>query len=198
MITSVEWVVRAFPGFMLLGGAAVSVFDIRYRRIPNQVILIGLAIAFAWHSFAPLGAWAFDRLNGGAVGLLGSVAAGSLMLVMFVPLWLMRMLGAGDVKLLALVGATFGVSPGHWSHLPMTLLYIAVAGGVLVLVSVLLTGRLSLLLSNMKLILMMALSRAQGVEGPVFDAKTDTAVRLPYGVAIVAGATAFVLSERFF
>lgn len=196
--TSVGWTFFLFSGFGLLVGVAVSFFDIRYRRIPNWVILIGLAIAFIWHSFAPPGAWAFDRLNGGAVGLLGSVAAGSLLLVVFLPFWLMRLLGAGDVKLLVLVGATFGNSPGHWSHLPMTILYIAVAGGVLVLASVLLTGRLSLLLSNMKLILMMVLSRAQGVEGPVFDAKTDTAVRLPYGVAIVAGATAFVLSERFF
>ena len=118
------------------------------------------------------------------------------MFAIFFPTWLLGVMGAGDVKLLTLVGAIFGVSPGHWSHLPMTILYIAVAGGVLVLVSVLLTGRLGLLLSNMKLILMGALSRAQGVQGPVFDAKTDTAVRLPYGLAIVAGATAFVLSER--
>ena len=178
--------------------AAVCGFDIFCRRIPNWLILIGLFFGLIWHGIAPSGSWAFDRVHPGAVGVLGSVAAGALMFAGFLPLWLLRMMGAGDVKLLALVGAIFGVSPGHWSHLLMTVLYIAVAGGVLVLVSVLLTGRLGLLISNMKLVLMMVLSRAQGVEGPVFDAKTDTAVRLPYGVAIVAGATAFVLSERFF
>jgi hypothetical protein len=41
------------------------------------------------------------------------------------------------------------------------------------------------------------LARQQGVQGPVFDARQDTAARLPYGVAIVAGSVAFVLSERF-
>jgi len=184
-------------GLMLMLGATASGFDLACRRIPNITISFGLVIAFTWHALAPSGAWAFDRVNPGATGILGSMAAAALMFSVLFPLWLLGMLGAGDVKLFALVGATFGASPGRWSHLPMTVLYIAVAGGVLVLVSVLLTGRLSLLLSNMKLILMMVLSRAQGVEGPVFDAKTDTAVRLPYGVAIVAGATAFVLSERF-
>lgn len=182
----------------LLIGVVILFFDLQSRRIPNRIIGFGFLFAFAWHGLAPPGDWAFDRINPGSVGVLGSVAAAGGMLAAFSPFWVFRMLGAGDVKLLALVGAICGVSPGHWSHLPMTVLYIAVAGGILVLVSVLLTGRFSLLLSNMKLILMMALSRAQGVNGPVFDAKTDTAVRLPYGVAIVAGATAFVLSERFF
>ncbi|MGA0796782.1 MAG: A24 family peptidase [Quisquiliibacterium sp.] len=185
-----------FVPLIMTIGLIIGVCDVLYRRIPNGAVLMGLILASLWHAIAAPGAWAFDDSQPGSVGISGSASGALVMFAIFFPTWLLGVMGAGDVKLLTLVGAIFGVSPGHWSHLPMTILYIAVAGGVLVLVSVLLTGRLGLLLSNMKLILMGALSRAQGVQGPVFDAKTDTAVRLPYGLAIVAGATAFVLSER--
>ncbi len=183
---------------MLVFGLTAAGFDLARRRIPNNTVLLGLTVAFAWHALAPAGAWAFDRQSPGAVGLWWSMASGFAMLLVFFPLWLLKVLGAGDVKLLAVVGAAFGASPEHWSHLPGVLLYIAMAGGFLVLGVLTISGRFGLLFRNLNLIAVSLLTRQQGVQGPVFDAKQDTVARLPYGAAIVAGSIAFVLSERFF
>jgi prepilin peptidase CpaA len=71
--------------------------DLRQRRIPNVLSLPGIIAALALHGLS-------DGLHGLASGL-GGAAVG---FVCFVPFYLLRGMGAGDVKLLAAVGAFLG------------------------------------------------------------------------------------------
>lgn len=79
---------------LLLCGA--SACDLRTRRIPNGLVAAGLLLGLAgrgWH--------------GGEPGLLWSLCGVAAALPLL-PLWAARALGAGDVKLLMMVGALMG------------------------------------------------------------------------------------------
>lgn len=71
--------------------------DIRAKRVPNVLIGIGLGVALvmSWLSLSA------GSLNLALQGLLAALA-------FTLPLYLMRGLGAGDVKLLAVIGAFLG------------------------------------------------------------------------------------------
>jgi prepilin peptidase CpaA len=91
-------------------------WDVNTHRIPNQLVLLGLATGVAT-SLLPAGIGWQDA----ALGSLAGLAA-------FLPLYLLRILGAGDVKLLAAVGAFVGY-PGVLSVALLT----GLAGGILAL-----------------------------------------------------------------
>lgn len=94
-------------------------FDLKERRIPNQVILIGLA------GVATLAA-------SGGLPTLGAAALGLIVtLALFSPIYFLGWLGGGDIKLIALVGGFFGVE----QILPVVL-FITLAGGALSLIYV--------------------------------------------------------------
>ena len=106
-------------GLVALGTAlAFAVHsDIRGRTISNVLV------AIAWTTGIALAAIGWGPGPGSA--LLGSLLAS----VAFLPLYLMRGMAAGDVKLMGVVGVYLGV-PGA---IPAAL-YSAIAGGVLAIV----------------------------------------------------------------
>src|SRR4051812_8704218 len=75
--------------------------DVRSRRIPNALTGSAILLALAVHA-----------MTGGVTGLglafAGAVVAGGILL----PGWLAGWMGAGDVKLMAAVGAWLGVTQG--------------------------------------------------------------------------------------
>jgi len=73
------------------------VTDIRSHRISN--ILLFPALAFSLM---------FNAAIGGADGLLGSIAGLALGIAMLLPLYILGGMGAGDVKLLGVVGSFLG------------------------------------------------------------------------------------------
>ncbi|MBQ5948181.1 prepilin peptidase [Massilia sp. ST3] len=165
---------------LLLMVAACAVNDLASRRIPNRLLLAGVAGALCLHlaSAAPLG---------GLQSWLGGLATG---LIVFLPFYLIRGMAAGDVKMMAAVGAFTGA---------VDALHIAImawcVGGVMALAIVAWRGRLWLALSNMWSILRGALLRlpptgAYGATGQ------DSAGSMPYGVAIAAG-TMIILISRY-
>ena len=91
--------IAGLPGMGLLGAACVAalVWDLRYRRIPNWLTLPALSLGCL-----------LAGLHGGWSGLawaaLGVVVGAALLLG---PWWL-GWVGAGDVKLMAAVGALGG------------------------------------------------------------------------------------------
>ena len=103
--------------------AAGTVTDLRFRKVPNGVIGFGAAaglailtagrlsgdggaagVVFAGH--AGLGIWQWLSMCGGYVLRLGLVCA------IGFPLFLFRMMGAGDVKLMAVIAAWLGWHDG--------------------------------------------------------------------------------------
>jgi prepilin peptidase CpaA len=71
--------------------------DVLWRRIPNLLTLPAIAIGLAYHLW-----------GGGLAGLLFSLGGVALALVFWAPFYVMGGIGAGDVKLLAAVGALLG------------------------------------------------------------------------------------------
>ena len=160
------------------------VIDLRSRRIPNLLVLAGIAAAFASHAVAialglrPLaGPAAWAPLAGVAVGF-----------AVLLPLHLLRATGAGDVKLMAMVGAFVGA--------PVVLtctLYTLLAGGLLSLVFMLGRGVAAQTLANVRFMLTDWALRASTGQGARLAPLQVTAARLPYAVAIALGTAAALL-----
>jgi prepilin peptidase CpaA len=79
---------------MISGILAAAVYtDLRSHRIPNKLIVLGLILAVI-----------FQLVANGAYGLLFGFLAALLGLGCFMPFYALRAMGAGDVKLMAVVG----------------------------------------------------------------------------------------------
>jgi prepilin peptidase CpaA len=149
--------------------------DAMARRIPNALVLWGAAVALGL-SLTPNGIGLGSALAGGMVGFLG-----------FWVLYLMRMVGAGDVKL----AAATGLFVGHPDMLWVNLLILA-AGGVLSIVWALCTGQWGAVQRNLRSALVLFwIHRQHGPTGsPVAFPVSRT--RLPYALAIGMGTAVHV------
>lgn len=149
-----------------------AVRDLMVRRISNRLVLTGLLVALLLRlaSATPLAA------------LLDGLAGAGLALLIFLPLYLVRGMAAGDVKLMAMVGAFTG---------PALAFEIALAtcciGGVLALAVVLVRGRLRDTLDNLRILLRPLLMRMIGVPLVPEPLAGKSVGNLPYGVAIALG-----------
>jgi prepilin peptidase CpaA len=149
---------------------AACVPDLRTRRIPN-VLTFGAAIAgLAFH--AVVGGWYGAALSAG-----GWVLGASL----FFPMFALRGMGAGDVKLLAAVGAWLGPALVFW-----VALITSIAGGILGLLVALIHGYAGTALRN--ILALIGYWRAVGVR-PLNELTLDHArgPRLAYAVPVAIG-----------
>lgn len=167
-------------GLLLLAGllAAACLTDWRHRRIPNSLLAAGALTGLVWQALARHGGGLLDCPHLGAVGLTNSAAAGVVMLVLGFALWKLKLFGAGDAKLLAVVAVFLGLG-----SVPMVLLATLVAGGVLALVS------LSLLSVRLRF---QATAVPTPNSAPASAGTGFSAYRLPYAFAITLGTLAVV------
>src|SRR6185437_8086677 len=84
-------------------GPLGCITDLTNRRIPNILTLSGAG-----------GAFVFFLATAGWHGLAWSAGGWAVGLVMFLPLFLLRGLGGGDIKLVAALGAWVGPSNAAW------------------------------------------------------------------------------------
>ncbi|MCM5572088.1 prepilin peptidase [Burkholderiaceae bacterium FT117] len=174
----------------------VAIFtDLRARRIPNFLVVAGWLFAAAWHGAAPVGIWAFDPQESGAVGVSGSLLGLIAMMSAFLPFYALRIMGAGDVKLLSVVGAFFGATTGDWVQLVGVSLFVLVSGGLLAISRMLARGSAAAVVNNLKVILAGYAAHGAGVPGPSFDPKAGTADRMPYAVAIATGTISYLVAK---
>ena len=160
---------------LLLIVSIAAVNDLATRRIPNRLLLAGLGGALLLHALsAAPGRALLEALGGMSLGL-----------IVFLPFYLVRGMAAGDVKMMAVVGAFTG--PGE-------ALEIAVltwcAGGVMALCLVLLRSRLKLALVNIG-----HLVSGLMVPGGRLNQTTleHSAGSMPYGLAIAVGTIAVLV-----
>ena len=163
--------------------------DLLFRRIPNSLVLAGSAFGILFQAFAPEGAGLFGS-PAGALGFTTALLGGLTGLGLFLPMYALRTLGAGDVKLLAMIGVWLGPTGVAWAAL-WTLL----VGGVLALAVALWTGALRGVLSNLYFMLTTTLLQAQAGRGVAIQAPARTTGRLPYAVAIAAGTAVEVVRQ---
>ena len=163
------------PAVVPTGLAAVV--DEQERRIPNPVVLSGAACALLLRGVLP-GATV-------ATGLWGLLLGFALMLCFYA----FRAMGAGDVKLMAMVGAFVGPA----GVLAVALLS-CLAGGALALGMAARRGQAGRLCANVRgMVLGGALNAAIGVrEVPAPGQSVGT---LPFAVAMALGCAAFFLLQ---
>ena len=165
----------AILDFWILLVTSLSVFfDIFVKKIPNWLILFGLAGGLMLNGIQGLYHF-YDSLLGFVLGVA----------IFFVP-FAMGWVGAGDVKYLGVVGSLLGF---QW--LPRVLFYSALAGGVLAVV-LLVYNRINLNISNFVSeawfdFKLAALSLGRILPGSVSARASRGSHVVPLGAAIGAG-----------
>lgn len=147
--------------------------DLRSRRIPNPVNAAALAAGL-------LSAW-LAPLPGVSVTIGGALLGCALTLLLLLPLYALRALGAGDVKLLVAVAAWLGVGDVGWLLL-LTLL----AGGIVGLVVGLQSGTLRRAVHHVVFSASATVVELQA--GGLPKARASSTLRLPYALPIAVGA----------
>lgn len=136
--------------------------DLKERKIYNAVLFPFLLAAFILHAFIGGLQGVTDVFLGTAVGLG----------ILLIP-YLLGGMGAGDVKLLAVIGGIKGIG-----FVLIASIYMALAGGIIAIFVLLFrTGFLTRILYFFQ-------GLRHGIRLSLFEDKTT----FPYGVAIAAGA----------
>jgi prepilin peptidase CpaA len=156
------WV--AAPVIVLV--AAATRADVRTRTIPNRLTFPALLLGLAVHG-------ALGGAEGLKSALAGMLVAGGVLL----PGWLFRWMGAGDVKLMAAVGAWLA-----WPQALIAVLASLVMGGVISLIVALRRGVLRQAVTGAALI--GAAAMAHSTAPP-----PTTGIRFPFAVAVLVGST---------
>jgi prepilin peptidase CpaA len=165
-----------------LAGAVVcavfaAVWDLRTSRIPNRLTYTAMVAGLILRG-----------AGGGWRGLVEGFAAGLLLGGIFLAFFLVRAMGAGDVKLMAAVGCFTGLRLGL-----VALLATALAGGVLALGYAVFRRRTMRTLRNVASLLRYHLIFKLQPH-PEVNLQNPEAVRVPYAVAIATG-TVYTLGQ---
>jgi prepilin peptidase CpaA len=161
--------------------ASAATYDFRYRKIPNWLNLSGLILGFG--------------LNISLAGSSGFLSAGEGLLLAFsiyLPLYLLKGMGAGDVKLMAAIGSLVG--PSTWFEI---FLATALFGGLAAAVLALTKERFNETCWNVFCILHdLSHFRSPYRSNAQLDIRNARSLRMPHGVTIAIGcAAAFILSS---
>ena len=148
-------------------------FDIRRGKIPNLLTFSGLTAGLL---AAALG-W-------GTVSLPACLAGICLPFLVLWPLFVLRMMGAGDIKLLMALGAVAGY-PG----IARLFLWSVISGSVIALVRMFLAKSFGSRLGRFGAYVREALS--QGRLAP-YPGRADREARLPFAVPVFAGTVIYI------
>ena len=164
-------------------GAAV--YDVRYRRIPNWLTLAGVLVGLALNWF----------LGQGRSGLFASSLLGlAIAFVVYFVLYALRAMSAGDVKLMAAVGAIVG-----WPNWFGIFIITAIIGGIMALILIAARGRVKKTFWNVGFILSeLKRGRPAYMRKEELDVKSPKAMGLPHGAVIAVGTLFFLAVAAHF
>lgn len=166
-------------GVLIAALVLASWSDVRTGRIPNELVYSGMAVGLAYNTLSPV--------QGG--GLLWSLQGLGTGLALLLPFYAIRIMGAGDVKLMAMAGAFLGFRDTLWALLASLL-----AGGVLSMAFVIRDGAFRRLFANLAL-----MAQGAAIGNPLRATTADSRVSvgtLPYGVAIAAGTIGYLVLRQ--
>lgn len=165
--------------------------DAKAHRIPNWLVLLGIVIGFLANGLLPSGLGFNNVYVPGGLGWMAALQGFGLGLVVLLPMYFLRAMGAGDVKLMGMVGMFLGPV-----HIQGAVLFTLVAGGLIALVLALRSGMLRRLVENIKLILLGGMVKMSAGHLPTVDDLPVSVGKLPYGVAIAAGTFSWLAWQR--
>jgi prepilin peptidase CpaA len=169
---------------LLLVVLGAAVYDVRYRRIPNWLSMSGVLAGLALNTFLYQG-WPGLQLSLQGLGVGFGV---------YFLLYAVRAMGAGDVKLMAAVGAIVG-----WRDWFGTFLITAIIGGAMALILVAAKGRMRKTLWNVSFILSeMKSGRPAYLGKEELDVRNPKALGLPHGAVIAVGTIFFLALAAHF
>lgn len=146
-----------------------TITDMRYRRIYNKVIFPSLALALILNTVSA-------GFSGLKFSLMGFITGFGILLIPY----FMGGFGAGDVKLLGLIGAIKGSAFALYTGL-----YMALIGGIIALVIIIFNKEF---INFIKVIFWWVVGLFRGVHYK-FEMPTSVLLKkYPYGVAISGGA----------
>jgi prepilin peptidase CpaA len=146
----------------LLGIAVVS--DLRHHRIPNLLIVLGLVLGLAAQAYS-------SGVTGLGYGLLGMLIG----FAIFLPMYALGGMAAGDVKLMAMVGSFLSPHDALWAAF-----FSLIAGGLCGFLMVFVRGQVQQTFGRYWLIL-----RARAYMAPAADEIAGKP--FPYSLAILLG-----------
>ncbi len=168
-------VVRAL---VVVVAVVAGIYDIRYRRIPNWLVLPAWLAGFAVNVVLSRG-WQGLALAGLGFGLA---------FLVYFPLYLLRAMGAGDVKLMAAIGALLGAV--SWFYV---FVLASVIGAVSGIVLITFAGRIRKTCRNIGYIVAdLVRLRAPYRRSEELDVQSAQAFRMPHGAAVGLASIAFV------
>lgn len=155
--------------------AVACCIDVRQQRIPNWLTFGAAAAGIIFHTVV-----------GGGPGFAGALLGWATGAAIFFLPFALGGLGAGDVKLIAALGAWFAWPDALWLGL-----FTGIAGGVVAVVVALARGYLGCAIANVRLLLMHW--RVSGLRAlPGLTIHHPDAPKLAYGVSIFAGTVVTV------
>lgn len=159
-----------------------AVIDARTYRIPNRLTVGGMVFGLAYNAITSA-AW-ID-------GLLGAAAGLGVGLLVLLPVYLLRVMGAGDVKLMAMVGAFVG-----FPDIFHAVLYSLVVGGIAAIGFALHRRAFRRMSENVfDIVQSMAFAAMAGNRPtPALSGRASIG-KLPYGVSIAAGTIAWLAAR---
>jgi len=164
------------PLLLAVAGLA-AIIDVRSRRIPNWLSLSAFVAGLVLHA------------AGGRAGLITALFGSGLALLIYVPLFAVQALGAGDVKLMAALGAILGPAAWFWVFLATCLV-----GGALAVLTALARKNLRATVWN-TLHLFQCLTRFESPSSrhPELSVRQAGSATMPHAVPIAAAACLYVV-----
>jgi prepilin peptidase CpaA len=160
-----------------------ALIDWRTLRIPNWLTLAGMAWGLLYNATHS------TSIAAGLVTAAAGLAAG---LLLMLPFWLLRVMGAGDVKLMAAVGAVVG-----FPNVLQAILWSFIFGGVAAVVYALSTRVFRRMASNVGAIAQsMAFAAMAGMRPTPALAGRASVGKLPYGLSIAAGTISWLVARQ--
>jgi prepilin peptidase CpaA len=158
-----------------------AITDVRRHRIPNWLTFGGAAFGVLYAAAVPFAP---------GQGVMWSLYGLLLGLVIALPLYVLRAMGAGDVKLIAMSGAFLGLS-----HIVPAVLCVFIVGGVAAIGFAVMHRVAGRMIANIAQAMHTMLVAAVVGTRPVADT-TASVGKLPYGVSIAVGTIGYIVAKQ--
>ena len=164
---------------ILLSVLVAGLIDLRWQRIPNWLVLATAVLSMTWHG-----------VQNGWAGLWMSFAGMLLGMAVLMPMFLLKGLGAGDVKLLGALGAAL-----TYKHILTLFVLSSLIAGIMALGRALWSRALLRTARNLFSLAGQFL-RGKFTPHPEINLDHKGALTIPFGVTVAIATWLFVFFGR--